>query len=297
MERYRPLQEAAIAPQQQPEIVLGPSDEKLSAAMQVLEAGIDRVMTSDGFRDYLEAQSRFHQYSMNNTLMIMSQRPDASQVAGFQTWRKMGRHVMAGEKAMKIFVPHLGVEKDPVTGQKTEVLRGFGLGNVFDYKQTDGDPLPQPPRAEELRTSTEQGRELYDATSGYLASRGVPVFRRSSDPRGTVKGEYHPGPPPKIHVAPLLSDDMSAKTLIHEAAHYTADHKLGQERAEVESVAEGAAFVVMHRYGIDTSDYSFSYITRWSQNREGFKRNLNAIQSVSSTIIKGIEGRPSVNGV
>src|SRR3990170_101339 len=79
--------------------------EKRSAAMARLEAGIERIQTSEGFREYLKVASKFHAYSFNNQVLIWSQMPDASRVAGFHAWQEMGRTVRKGEHGIAIFAP------------------------------------------------------------------------------------------------------------------------------------------------------------------------------------------------
>src|SRR5881397_604431 len=134
----------------------------LRDALARLESAVGSIHDSDSFRRYLDAQARFHQYSWGNVLLILTQRPDATRVAGYRTWQALGRQVRRGEKGIRILVP-LGVraarhgleqaEEDdhehpsatvptPTSAPAPRLRRLFGTGSVFDVSQTDGQPLP-----------------------------------------------------------------------------------------------------------------------------------------------------------
>src|SRR6185437_16216258 len=116
----------------------------VQALIEQLEAG-----HSDALTAYLNAMSRFHNYSLGNILEIARQRPDATRVAGFSTWKNLGRSVKKGEKGIRILAPIMGIrkkkdeeaEKD-ITKQNTAVLCGFRSTYVFDVSHTDGVDLP-----------------------------------------------------------------------------------------------------------------------------------------------------------
>src|SRR3954453_5026039 len=130
-------------PHSQPE-----REERMQHVLQTLERGIETILTSEGYWQYLATMSRFHGYSFNNVALIMAQRPEATRVAGFQTWKSMDRFVKKGETGIKIMVPYKAKieqeDDDPLY-----VIRGFGVGTVFDVSQTDGRPLPEPPKVKE----------------------------------------------------------------------------------------------------------------------------------------------------
>src|SRR6202034_3129457 len=112
--------------------------------IEQLEAG-----RSDALTTYLDAMSRFHNYSFGNVLEIARQRPTATRVAGLYAWNQLGRKVKKGEKGIRILAPIVGIkrkkdeeaEKD-ITKQNTRVLVGFRNAYVFDVAQTDGAELP-----------------------------------------------------------------------------------------------------------------------------------------------------------
>ena len=80
-------------------------DERMSTLMQQLEVGVQAIQTSEDFQRYLRTAANFHQYSPNNVLLILAQKPDATRVAGYTTWQALGRQVKKGEKAIYIFAP------------------------------------------------------------------------------------------------------------------------------------------------------------------------------------------------
>src|SRR5215212_9486812 len=116
-----------------------------------LEHAVGAIHDSDTFRDYLDAQARFHEYSFGNTLLILSQNPAATRVAGYQTWKQLGRQMRRGERGIRIIVPLRGraavspaesetSDDEQPKGERTIVR--FETGSVFDVSQTDGEPLP-----------------------------------------------------------------------------------------------------------------------------------------------------------
>src|SRR5919197_4666466 len=134
----------------------------LTESLWRLEQAVSEIHDSETFRRYLDAQARFHTYSWGNVLLILLQRPDATQVAGFRTWQTMGRYIRRGEKGIRIVIPmRRRVEpKSDEDGEDPEATTrlSFGTGSVFDVSQTEGAPLPEVPVP---ILEGEQGRELY----------------------------------------------------------------------------------------------------------------------------------------
>src|SRR5580700_6047133 len=118
--------------------IAGKAIEELSHA---LEAG-----HSEKLREYLGAMARFHRYSLHNIMLIASQRPDATHVAGFQTWKQLGRYVKKGAKGILILAPVV-LRKETVAANQDREAEGtalrFRTAYVFDMTDTDGNPLPE----------------------------------------------------------------------------------------------------------------------------------------------------------
>ena len=108
-----------------------------------LTDGISQLTTSEQWQRYLDFQGRFHRYSANNVVLIAMQSPEASRVAGFNAWRKMGRFVRKGEKAIWILAPMVYKQAEAEDGDDDRVIRGFKPVAVFDVSQTDGEELPE----------------------------------------------------------------------------------------------------------------------------------------------------------
>jgi antirestriction protein ArdC len=190
--------------------------DRFAGVLQTLEQGIEAILTSDGYRQYLDTMSRFHGYSFNNVALIMAQRPEATMVAGFNRWKEMGRFVRKGEKGMKILVPHKVKVATNDADEEHYSIRSFGVGMVFDVSQTDGTPLPEPPGVAELTGQDERSTHVTDQLTQFLFREGITLSRADT---GTAKGYYAP----RRHEIVLSRDirgDQEAKTLTHETAHY-----------------------------------------------------------------------------
>jgi antirestriction protein ArdC len=257
--------------------------------MRTFDEGITAVLEGEAFMRYLAAMGRFHGYSVGNVALILAQAPEATRVAGYRTWQSLGRQVRKGEQGIRILVPHTRrVELEG--GEEETVVRSFGVGTVFDIRQTEGDPLPEPPIAEELRTASDAGRRLAIYTERFLHADGIPV-ERVPEPvpgRPAAKGCWSPRER-IIRVKDDLAVDQAAKTLVHETAHAVAELHGWHARHDAETVAEGAAYVVLSHFGIDSGRYSFPYIAAWAEDREILTRNLAGVQQTAHTIITGIE--------
>ncbi|HVB65836.1 MAG TPA: ArdC-like ssDNA-binding domain-containing protein [Nitrolancea sp.] len=260
--------------------------ERVNAALSTLEQGIDGILESPSFGDYLATMAKFHQYSSSNILLIHLQNPEASQVAGYQRWKQLGRQVKLGEKGIRILVPHIRKQTDDETDEEERSVRSFGLGTVFDIAQTEGKPLPEPPVAQEIRESSDAGMALFGHLLQFVEGAGITVTREELE---HGHGYYAPTKR-RIALGSHLAGDQRTKTLAHEAAHFVADHRGWINREDAETVAESVAFVVLNHYGIDASSYTFTYVAIWAQNRSVFKRNLDAIQRTAHALIAGVEG-------
>lgn len=248
--------------------------------LQRFEEAVGAIQDSDSFRRWLDISSRFHKYSLGNQLLIAMQRPDATYVAGFHTWLKLGRHVLKGEKGIKIMVP-LARKLPNDAGEEERRVIGFGTGHVFDVSQTDGEPLPTfaVPSLE-----GEAGAELWDGLSGFAAREGVTVrIAQPDELPGETMGYYTPAT--KAIVVGAYSQRQRTKTLAHELGHHVARV---DDRAENECVAEGIAYVVCAHFGIDTGERSFPYVAGWAKDKAMLKTVLGTIQTASATLIEGV---------
>ncbi|EQD77939.1 protein containing DUF955, partial [mine drainage metagenome] len=229
---------------------------------------------------FLTSQARFHRYSAGNVLLILVQRPDASQVAGYTTWQSLGRQVRKGEHGIAILAPVFPrkatstqraaagggeqIEQDDGEGQGARSPVRFRVAHVFDVSQTEGEQLPEPP-IHRLEGDSSEARWLLERLLEVARDEGVKVEMAATD-TGQANGFYRPATR-EIHVAHGLATDQKAKTLAHEMAHHLLEHGRGRDpgRHAEEAEAEGVAFVVCSRFGLDTSQYSFGYVSAWAR--------------------------------
>lgn len=277
--------------------------DKLTAVLATLERGVAAALTEEGFAAWLRMLSRFHRYSLANTVLIMAQRPDATLVNSYRRWRQLGRQVRRGETGIKVFYPRkrrLAVETvDKAAAEEEEdapvVLTGFGVGSVFDITQTDGPPLPAPPRPSAAFATTEAAREVDTRLSLWLLGQGFILERKPT----TVgfgpgpRGYFHP--PRRIVLADCLpDDDGTAKTLVHEAAHFVAKHhELGEpweHKPRKELEAEGSAYATLLSFGVDTAAYSIPYLQTWGKTPEAMRAAMPVIAATTRTLIAAIAG-------
>lgn len=255
--------------------------------IEEINEGVKALFTSDAWKNYLTFLSRFHAYSVNNTIAIYMQRPDASLVASFTDWQRNGRYVMKGERGIRIIAPHIYKVTNHETGDEEQRL-GFHLAHCFDVSQTDGKDLPESPC-----------RELTDDVENYISLKTTicqvsPVLVHFRDFGGDANG-YYSHTNREIVVKDSLSESQQIKTLIHEIAHAhlhakgAEEEKADQYTREVQ--AESVAYVVCQYLGLDSSDYSFGYIAGWSKSQEldELKKSIDAIAKTSNKIISDIE--------
>lgn len=277
------------------------TSEQTRKAFKLIEEGIEELRNSDRYREYLRSLSRFHNYSLNNTLLILSQYPEATLVAGFNTWKKVfNRTVIKGMKAIKILAPyyvqHTFIKNEtdengftkPVE-KKISITR-YRPVNVFDVSQTEGDKIPS--IIDELKGSSDVSMALIESINEISK---IPVLfkTKEEDPSLiTAKGYFQYGENGKfIVVNKDLEVNQQAKTLVHEFAHSLLHENSKKDRKIKEIEAESLAFVVSDHFGLDTGDYSFGYIQTWAKvktNKE-LKTVLEEIQEHADKLIEMIE--------
>jgi len=240
----------------------GGHDEKMRDALATLEQGIAAVLDGDGFARYLAALARFHMYSPNNVALIHAQCPAATRVAGYRAWQALGRQVKKGERGIRIVVPHRArIAPAEDDGQEQESVTGWGIGYVWDVAQTDGEPLAVPPIYSALTGDATVAAMVREELTGWLRREGVTLVWKET---GRANGYYLPQTR-EIAIHHDLTGVPELKTLVHEAAHFAADHCGGVRWEDAETVAEGAAYTVLAHFDLDTSGYSFGV----RHNRQG----------------------------
>ena len=291
-----------------------PAD-KLKEITDRLEQGITELFESERYKEYLRVMSKFHNYSFNNTLLIAMQKPDASLVAGFSSWKNnFGRNVMKGEKGIKIIAPSpftvkqevektdpqtgkpvIGKDGKPVTEEKEIKVPAYKVVSVFDVSQTEGRELPDI-AVDELTGDVDRFKDFFAALEQVSP---VPVGFEKIE--GSAHGYYHLEEK-RIAIDEGMSDLQTLKTAIHEIAHAKLhdidlnapkeEQKPRVDRRTREVEAESVAYTVCQHYGLDTSDYSFGYVAGWSSGKElaELRGSLETIRNTAAEMINAIDG-------
>ncbi len=269
-----------------------------SELLAQLTDGISRLVASEDWRHYLDYQSRFHHYSFQNTLLIALQHHEASQVAGFNAWKKLGRKVRKGEKAIWIIAPMIyghaqserdgsdagsGKSEDAANGR--QVIRGFKYVPVFDISQTDGDTPP----AVCAKISGADTTGCFAKLA--VVARSIDFSIEETSLSGGVNGDCNYDSR-LIRIEVSNSPAQKVKTLAHELAHALL-HEKEQNRQLAELEAESTAYVVCQVLGVDSSDYSFGYVATWAGTGEqaiaAIKTSGIRIQKTATAILQFFE--------
>jgi hypothetical protein len=271
------------------------SQARRTAERERVEEACRALLSSDGWRRWVRARSAFRSYSLNNQLLIALQAPSATRVAGFHTWRKLGRQVRKGQKSIRILAPLLIRESDPNANgtpstaasarheSVAKQLIGYRTVGVFDLTQTDpipgADPLPlEPPSAP---ISGDSHAHLRPALVEHAASLGYTVSYEATD---GCDG-YCDRANRRIDVAAGLPPNAQVRILIHECCHaHGADYKT-YDRAACEVIVDCATHIACATIGLDVSSETIPYITGWGEADDA----LAAVTRFAS-VIDGLAG-------
>lgn len=287
------------------------SKDKVKEITDKLENGIKELFEGEKFKEYLDTMSKFHNYSFNNTMLIAMQKPDATLVAGFNSWKnKFERSVNKGEKGIQIFAPApykikkeqtkldpdtdlpvIGKDGKPIKEEVEVTIPAFKVVSVFDVSQTSGKELPTL-GADELSGNVKDYEKFFNAVR-----EASPVPIKFDEIDGTAKGFYH-HEDKSITIKENMSEVQTIKTAIHEIAHAKlhdrdlkkSDIEKPKDRSTEEVEAESIAYTVCQHFGIDTSDYSFAYVASWGTGKDTpeLKASLETIRSTASELITSI---------
>ncbi len=294
--------------------------ERLKEITDSIEQGIQSLFQSDRYAQYLRTMSRFRHYSVNNTMLIYMQKPDATLVAGFNKWRdQFSRNVMRGEKGIKIIAPtpfkkKIEEEKlDPDTKipmldadgkvimEKKEIkIPMYKVVSVFDVSQTEGKPLPT--LANDLTGNVKQYEIFMEALR---RSSPVPFAFEGMEP--STDG-YFSEKDQRVAIRSGMSEVQTVSAAVHEITHAslhnyeqarlaaaqgdeTAEPPKPKDRHTEEVEAESVSYAVCQYYGIQTGENSFGYIATWSRGKElpELRASLETINKTASGLISDID--------
>lgn len=303
---YTPQEKAAYNEQKQSEI---------NDLIKRIDEGVQAVFQSERYKEYLKFASSFTDYSARNTMLINLQKPNATFVASYGKWKKLGRQVNRGEKGIVIFAPVIYETNQYSTVQKplrdkqgkplfnedgmveTQTVEipltniSFKKVYVYDISQTSGKEIPN--LAIELSGNIDEAKKEAIFTA---LKKVTGIDFEFLDIQGGAKGYYNSASN-RIVIKSGMSDAQTLKTAFHETAHKLLhDPKLEivtvkSPRNEKEVQAESVAFMVAERLGLDTSEYSFPYIASWSEGKqfEQLHNCLQEIQTAAKRITDSIE--------
>ena len=293
--------------------------ERLQQITAGIEQRIKELFESEKYMRYLSVMSRFHRYSVNNTMLIYMQKPDATLVAGYNKWKnQFERHVKKGEHGITIIAPTpfkkkieeqkldpdtkapiLDAEGKAVMEEREVEIPMFRPVKVFDVSQTDGKPLP------ELASSLSGNVQNYEAFMEALR-RSAPVPLSVEPMAANMDGYFSPDQQ-RIAIRAGMSEVQTVSAAVHEIAHSKLhNYAKAQEEAaragdkeppkkkdrnteEVE--AESISYAVCQYYGIQTGENSFGYIANWSQGKElpELRASLETINKAAGELIADID--------
>jgi uncharacterized Zn finger protein (UPF0148 family) len=294
-------------------------DGRLDAMQADLEEWIERLADlveeargEKQLKELLEVQSKFHDYSVNNQILILRQMPEATKVAGYNTWKEMGRYVKEGESAIWIWAP-LTTNKCPECGNGpsyhhngkvdcdyhetvapdtwSQGVVGFKPVPVYDISQTDGDPLPSVDDEINGDASTLLPALIAAAEDLPLELDIVPEAEWDREAEGICTGHSVFEGHPTIEVKDQSNDANLARVIVHEIGHallhYTQRAETPErEKREVE--AEAVAYVVCQHYGLDASNARF-YLAAWSDEAaDDLRERVDRIQATAGDVIEAV---------
>ena len=293
--------------------------ERLQQITAGIEQGIKELFESEKYMRYLSVMSRFHRYSVNNTMLIYMQKPDATLVAGYNKWKnQFERHVKRGEHGITIIAPTpfkkkieeqkldpdtkapmLDAEGKVIMEEREVEIPMFRPVKVFDVSQMDGKPLP------ELASSLSGSVQNYEIFMEALR-RSAPVPLSVEPMAANMDGFFSPDRQ-RIAIREGMSEVQTVSAAVHEIAHSklhnyakaqeeaarTGDKEPPQkkDRNTEEVEAESISYAVCQYYGIQTGENSFGYIATWSQDKTlpELRASLETINKAAGELIADID--------
>jgi antirestriction protein ArdC len=284
--------------------------EQVAVLHQQIAGAVETLVEAGAWRRMLDVASRFHDYSFGNQMLISLQRPDATRVAGYRAWQKLGRQVRKGERGIAILAPvtiRLKGEEESQAGgataaaadgteeaEKSKVIQRFKVAHVFDIDQTDGDALPGLPN----RLEGEADQALWDKLAKLVVDRGYSLIRTAEGPDGYTSPKTK-----TVGVRAEFDPAHATMVLMHELAHIACghvdegyDYRAHRGAAEVE--AQSVAYIVAAALGIDATAYSTDYVIGWAEGDVALVRaTAQKVTTVAREILEswdrqsfGVEG-------
>ena len=251
---------------------------KFAASMETLIDAIESDEVSADIEAVYKVMSRFHKYSFRNQLLILSQNPNATRVAGYKAWKGLGRQVQLDEKGIKIFKPihyHVKGSEYPKNDKRSMGMT-FGVTSVFDISQTKGDDLP-----DMTAVTGSEHAAILDRMTEYATDNGIDV---SYDDTGAAKG-YAQADQKIIKLSDKIDKNEAVGVLAHELAHVLIDQS-GKPTEIKEYEADLSAYLFCDRFGIDHK--AAHYLKSWGADRKDLETALSAVSDFTKKLIDGV---------
>lgn len=289
-------------------------EREVNELLEKANEGIEKCFTSpEQFKELINYMSKFYNYSFRNTFLIQEQFEGALAVGSYAFWKEKGFTVNKGEKGIKILVPNrlsdyfinskgeevklskaTPEEKRLIEQGEIEVRKGkliFNQGYVFEVSQTNAkaEDLPKIFPGRWLDGEVKNYDLMYKSMENIAKKIGVRIIEPKGE-LGAVKGVSYPLTK-EVALNPRNTQLQNVKTLIHELAHaklHTMETRNNYTTNEKEFQAEMSAYVVCSYFGLDTSEYSFRYISSWTEDVE-LKDKEKLINEVRETVKEYIE--------
>ena len=269
------------------------SNNRIDKMQEIFDKVVDNVQNivdRGEYKRFLKFRRNFKKYSFNNLVLIYSQFPNATQVAGKSAWNKVKRETIDGATKIKIVAPipkkFTKTTVEIVDGEevkKTEVIKynKYRWVWVYDISETEGEDIP-------LEDKSISGDNMLDFFEKLKKLSNIPVIEE--DIYSGAKGYYSP----KKHIIALKKDlSINEKTsvLLHELSHaFFDDFDYKTDRNLSEVFVESIAFIVADYFGLDTSMCSFNYITAWAKGDPKVVLELgDEVQKCANEFIEKIE--------
>lgn len=251
---------------------------------------LQNIVDNGDYEKFLKFQRNFRSYSFNNLILIFSQFPEATKVAGKAKWLKLKRELTKDAKKIWIVAPiprqynkKVKVIEDDEEIEKIETVKynAYRYVYVYDISQTKGNAIP-------LQTQNINSNDMGYLYDKLIAFSHIPVIEKELT--GSCKG-YYDIQNQEIAIKNTLSLNDKAAVLLHELAHSLYDDfDYSKDRDLSEVFVESVAYIVADHFGLDTSSCSFNYIIKWANGEPKVVIELgNKIQKCANQFIDKIE--------
>jgi len=270
---------------------------KIESYISNLIEDIDNLKNSEEFMNFLAFNAKFHNYSLNNTLLIYIQKRNASRVAGYNKWKSLHRTIKAGDNTpIWIYAPMTAKvrEKDLDDEIKDKRVTFFRLVKVYDVSDT----IPLDERGELPKAMDWKGDSSPNEVAAKLSRYALDLadtmgIEITNDPTRRGEGGYSAGG--RINISSGSDGIFKARTLIHEIAHELLHQKENSlfaieepDTAVRELQADSVAYIILKHYDLPVTS-TVNYLAGWKANKDKIMKNLSILKKTADFIITELD--------